>query len=156
MNPLEQLKDIHAAPDPGWWPLAPGWWVLLAVLVLVSLAVIVIYRRYRAYQHRRAVLNEFEAVYTRYQSNPDRARLAAGLHRLIRRLMLATGAHQQLGLTGEAFLGYLDDGLEGQPFREGAGTALLQAPYQRQADFDAEDLHQKVMLWARQQVRRLV
>lgn len=155
MNPLEQLKDIHAAPDPGWWPPAPGWWVLLGLLIVVALAVAYLYRRYRIHQRRRAVLHEFEAVYTHYQSNPDKARLAAGLHRLIRRLMLASGAYQQLGLTGEAFLDYLDDGLEGQPFRAGAGTALLQAPYQRQADFDAGELHQKVMLWARQQVRRL-
>jgi hypothetical protein len=42
MNPadaqlLAELKDIHAAAAPGWWPPAPGWW-LLALLLLLLLA----------------------------------------------------------------------------------------------------------------------
>ena len=45
MNPedaqlLAELKDIHGAADPGWWPPAPGWW-LLALLLLLMLALAV-------------------------------------------------------------------------------------------------------------------
>lgn len=155
MNPLDALKDIHAAPDPGIWPLAPGWWALLALLVLAGLLGVYLWRRYRRYCRQREVLHEFEAVYLRYQSNPDAGRLAAGLHRLVRRLMLASGAHQQLGLTGEAFLRFLDAGVDDAPFSNGVGRALVDAPYRPQADIDAEALYHTVMAWADRQVRAL-
>ena len=49
MNPSAalDLRDIHAAPPPPFWPPAPGWW-LLAVLVLIALAVLATWawRRY--------------------------------------------------------------------------------------------------------------
>lgn len=154
MNPLEQLKDIHAAPDPGIWPLAPGWWLLMLLLVLVIIAVVYIVKRYRITRRRRAIITAFESVLTDYQDRGDSTNMAAQLHRLIRQVMLANGEYQQLGLTGDAFLSYLDQSNDDQLFTKGIGRVLLDAPYRPQSIFDAPALHAAVMRWVRQQVRQ--
>ena len=65
MNPSAalDLRDIHAAPPPPFWPPAPGWW-LLAVLVLIALAVLATWawRRYRRYRYERQILLEVERL----------------------------------------------------------------------------------------------
>ncbi|MBA2727152.1 MAG: DUF4381 domain-containing protein, partial [Parachlamydiaceae bacterium] len=41
MNPLlEQLHDIEGLDPISFWPLALGWWILIAVLILLSLAIV--------------------------------------------------------------------------------------------------------------------
>ena len=63
MNPLEQLKDLHTPPAPGWWPLAPGWW-LLATLVLILLlgALWCLWHRHRQRAYRRIALAEIRQL----------------------------------------------------------------------------------------------
>lgn len=156
MNPLEQLKDIHAAPDPGIWPLAPGWWLLMVLIILLIATAVYAIRRYRSLRRRRAILKEFESVFAGYQNHSDSNKLAAQLHRLIRRMMLANGERQQLGLTGEAFLSYLDQSSDDQLFTQGIGRVLLDAPYRPKSSFDVSALHAVVMQWARQQVGQVV
>ncbi len=153
MNPLADLRDIHAAPDPGFWPLAPGWWLLAVLLLITLVALGYAIRWYRRRRRQQAILKQFRIVYRTYQDHLDTTRLAAELHRLMRRVMLAAGAQRQLGLSGEAFLDYLDSGAAGQPFTSGPGRALLDAPYQRQAEVDAEALQAVVQNWARRQLR---
>ncbi len=155
MNPLEQLKDIHAAPDPGFWPLAPGWWLLMLMLLLLILAIVYFVKRYRILRRRRAIITAFQSVLTDHQDHSDATKMAAQLHRLIRQVMLANGEHQQLGLTGDAFLNYLDQSNDDQLFTKGIGRVLLDAPYRPQSAFDAPALHAAVMRWVRQQVRQL-
>ena len=153
MNPLAQLKDIHAAPDPGIWPLAPGWWLLMVLFASLIIAIVLVVKRYRHWRRRQAIINMFESVLTEYQNQGDATNMAAQLHRLIRQLMLANGEHQQLGLSGDAFLDYLDQSNDDQSFAKGIGRVLLDAPYQRQSAFDAAAPHTVVMQWVKQQVR---
>ncbi len=157
MNPLEQLKDIHAAPDPGIWPLAPGWWILIVLVLLAITGVVYAVRRYQKFRRQQLVLGEFEAAFARYQKRSDVVVLTTELHQLVRRLMLASGEQRQMGLSGEAFLEYLDRGCDGQPFMQGAGRWLVDAPY-RQVDsinesFDGQSLYSAVFQWARSKVQ---
>jgi len=159
MNPLEELKDIHAAPVPGWWPLAPGWWLLMVVLILLVVAMVYLFRYYRLRRRQRAILNKFKTVYANYQQDTNAAKLAVDLHQLIRRLMLLHGEQQQVGLAGEAFLHYLDQACDGQPFSDGPGRALLDIPYRPSSATDssaslAEPLYATVLQWAQRKVRQ--
>lgn len=57
MNPLDQLRDMHTPPPPGWWPPAPGWWILAALLLAALLAIgAFAVKRYRRRRYRREAL----------------------------------------------------------------------------------------------------
>ena len=60
--PMLELRDIHAAPAPGWWPPAPGWWVLAILLaVLLVLGMLWLRRRYQRRRFRRQGILEHGA-----------------------------------------------------------------------------------------------
>ena len=98
-----QLRDIHLPPAPPWWPPAPGWWLLgaLVLLVLVAMGWWWRRRRRRALARQRP-LREIRRLEADFARDGDRARLASGLHGLLRRLALVhdpRAAHQR----GEAW-----------------------------------------------------
>ncbi len=151
MNPSAgpDLRDIHLPPAPGWWPPAPGWW-LLAILALVLAYLVVRWgmRRARSRRWFRRVQSELEHIVATHAARPDRARLAADISQLLRRVarLIEPGA---VSLRGEAWLGFLDARLPPErqasaPFRLGVGRALVDAPYRRNgdpaADFDTQSL----------------
>lgn len=132
MNPAElPLRDLHL-PDPvSWWPLAPGWWLLIA-LALAGVAVLV-----RAWQRarsrnaaRRQALRVLEARVAEYGRHGNAVRLGSELSELLRRTMLAYAPRADVaGLTGEAWLAWLDRGLERPAFAAGDGRHLIEWPY---------------------------
>ena len=82
-----KLRDIHLPPAPAWWPPAPGWWMLVALVLLALVAAAWLWRRHRRQQMRcRLLLDELEKLTARHTRDGDDAALAAGLHRLLRRV----------------------------------------------------------------------
>lgn len=52
MSSALPLRDVQLPPSPSWWPPAPGWWLLFAALLIVlSIAVALQWRRRRRRQH---------------------------------------------------------------------------------------------------------
>ena len=132
MNPEElPLRDLHLPEISGWWPLAPAWWFLLA-LALFGLVVLV-RRSYRKWQHnapRRLALKRLAAINEEFEQGVSAVALAKELSELTRRAMLAYAPrHEIAGLTGDAWLDWLDQGLEDKPFSDGAGKILESLPY---------------------------
>jgi len=81
------LRDIHLPADPSWWPPAPGWWgVALLLLAAVVLCVWFWQQRHRRFVLENAMLRDVDVL--RAQCGDDIQRLAAGLHRLLRRAAL--------------------------------------------------------------------
>jgi len=134
------LRGLHLPEPVGWWPLAPGWWLLIAALVVASALLIRAWlkRRARSAARRRALrqLEESRSAYA-YHGNP--VTLGAEVSELLRRTMLAYAPRAEVaGLTGDAWLAWLDRDLDEPQFREGPGRNLLELPY-RNPETVAED-----------------
>ena len=135
------LRDLHLPEPVGWWPLAPGWWVVLALLAagLVWLA----WRWYRAWQFeapRRHALRELARIEAEYLEHRNPVELGKALSELLRRGMLAYAPRADMaGLTGEAWLAWLDEGMSVPYFHTEGGKSLLSLPYRR-PDEDHSDV----------------
>lgn len=127
------LRDLHLPDVIGLWPLAPGWWVLIA-LAVAGIGHL-LYKQYLVWRWnaaRRLALRELGRVRSAFENGADALSLGKQLSELMRRSMLAYAPRGEVaGLTGESWLVWLDRGLDGNPFSEGAGKSLETLPYQR-------------------------
>lgn len=151
MNPEQiPLRDLHLPEAIGWWPLAPGWWLLIGLFVL-ALAYLAreIHRQRRRNAARRFALRELARLRSAYDTDGNAVALGIRLSELLRRAMLAYSARSEVaGLTGPAWLEWLDRGLEDKPFSEGPGQKLQELPYRGAAavprDVDIDGLIEAV------------
>jgi hypothetical protein len=153
MDPQQiPLRDLHLPELIGWWPLAAGWWFLIALAVAVP--VYFLYRsflKWRGNAARRIALRELKRIQQEYRQGIDEISLAIELSELLRRTMLAYAPRNEVaGLTGEGWLRWLDRGLDGQPFSQGAGQDVESLPYRRpdalEDDVDVEGLIRAVRM----------
>lgn len=137
------LRDLHLPDAIGWWPLAPGWWVVL-VVVATALAYLSLrlYRRWKFHAPRRYALREFARIEAEYIEHRNPATLGKQLSELLRRGMLAYAPREEVaGLTGEAWLAWLDDGMPLPYFHTEGGKSLLNLPYRDpESDFSDVDI----------------
>lgn len=132
MDPLNlPLRDLHLPDAIGLWPLAPGWWLLLAlVLLAIGLLVNAYRKRHRQSAARRFALKRLELLARSYAENGDAVGLGIEVSELLRRTMLAYAPRSDVaGLTGEAWLEWLDRDLDRSHFVEGDGRPLIEWPY---------------------------
>ena len=154
MNPTAaalDLRDIHAAAAPPFWPPAPGWWVLVTVLlvVLVLLGVWAA-RRYRVRQRKRQIMDELDQLSDCY-SKENISGFVTSLSTLLRRVALQRYARARVAsLTGTDWLRFLDDTGGAGEFTGGVGQILEVGPYQpHNCEVPAEALLVLVRRWIR-------
>jgi hypothetical protein len=134
MNPEQlPLRDIHLPEAIGWWPLAPGWWLLIAFALAAFALMLRWYLRKRARgAARRQALRQLVELTADYEQHRDATAFMAQLSLLLRRSMLAYAPRDEVaGLTGDAWLEWLDRDLDAPRFRSEAGRKLLELPYRR-------------------------
>ncbi len=150
MDPTQlPLRDLHL-PDPiGWWPLAPGWWfVILLAIGILGYLVWRAYQRWRYNAARRLALRELKRYEAEYLEHRDPVRLGRQVSELLRRAMLAYAPRGDVaGLTGEAWLQWLDNGMPLPYFHTEGGRSLLNLPY-RDPDGDFSDVDIDALLSA--------
>ncbi len=138
--PTLDLRDIHGAPPPEFWPPAPGWWVL-GVLVIAALTVVTVwlYRRYRMYRQRQRVLAELEQLKA-LDASRQAAEFTTAVSTLLRRVALMRYARQRVApLSGVEWLHFLDETGGGGEFSTGAGRVLAYGSYAPQPQDVAVD-----------------
>jgi hypothetical protein len=132
MDPLQiPLRDLHLPSTIGWWPFAPAWW---AVIVLVAFGLGWLLRtflRTRAQgAARRHALRQLEKLDANYMQHGDAVLFGTELSELLRRTMLAYAPRRDVaGLTGEAWLAWLDQDMREPMFVAGVGKSLIELPY---------------------------
>ena len=125
------ISDVHLPDAIGLWPLAPGWWVLIAVLGIALLfGGRMLWQSYRQGVYRRIALHQLNALESAYEEHRNAVALAASVSELLRRAMLAYAPRSDIaGLTGRAWLDWLDQDLGIPQFSGAAGRCLLELPY---------------------------
>lgn len=151
MNPEEiPIRDLHLPAMTGWWPLAPGWWLLIG-LAACGLGYLTwrAIQAFRSNAPRRRALSRLRVVQAEYARNGDVRSLGSRLSELLRRAMLAYAPRDEVaGLTGSAWLEWLDRGLPDRAFSDGPGVVLESLPYrkpgQKTDDIDVDGLIEAV------------
>jgi len=147
---LQQLRDIHGAGEPGWWPPAPGWW-LLALVFLLALALLLrmLMRQLAMRRRRNAWLRELEAL--NWRRNPEQYphEYLAGLNRLFRAVAVKAFPETACArLQGEPWVEWIRELLPEQANSDGLG-ALSSGPYEPAPRFDAEKLNELARTWVK-------
>ncbi|MDT8453350.1 MAG: DUF4381 domain-containing protein [Gammaproteobacteria bacterium] len=153
-----ELRDIHLPEPISWWPPAPGWWLLLGLVVLV-IAAAFLFRLYRKKQVlKKQVMAEFEAICANYQTEKNHLALVRALSILLRRACISFYPRSEAaGLTGAAWLEFLDRTGREKKFSAEPGCLLATAPYLAETttlDIDAEQLMQLCAQWLKAQPRK--
>lgn len=133
------LKDIHLPDAISWWPPAIGWW-LLALLAPTVIALG--YWLYKYLTRKTAVKAAKKILAGLKRDNTlDAQQKLTQLSVLIRRVAISIAVDEAVaGLTGQAWLEFLDRAVKGKPFTQGIGQLLADAPYRRSPPTEAEML----------------
>jgi len=140
MDPADlPLRDIQLPAEPGWWLPAPGWWVLLALILLAIAATWWLVRRFRSTRLKMHALSELDSLYKNLSAAPGD--FVKAVSTLMRRVVISYFPRADTaGLTGDAWLNFLDLQLKDKRFSRGPGAALVSEAYRRSPSVDSERL----------------
>jgi len=156
MNPIDftqiPLRDIHLPGQVGWWPLAPGWWILLGLVVA---GVVAFAWRYRSLYRERAAIRGLKTVAGMLAEGGAPVVCIQRISMILRRFAMSIGASTPVaGLTGEAWLRFLDSRWGRDEFSAGTGRVLIFGPYapaDRVSASDVSALNALCIDWVRAQ-----
>jgi len=145
---LSQLRDIHGAADPGWWPPAPGWWVLaLVVLLLFAWALRLGFRRWLALRRRRKLLAALTEIGENFDPIRQPHEYLSSLNRLFRVVALrAFPGTACARLQGAEWVGFIESLLPQNAQADGL-SVLASGPYEPKPEFDARELQSLARVW---------
>jgi len=147
---LAQLKDIHGAGQPPWWPPAPGWWLLgLLVLLIAAYLLRRLAGRVSDYRRRKAWLAILENLDRQHDPAAHPQEYLAALNRLFRAVAVRafpdTAAPR---LQGDEWVGFIVSKLPPDTGND-CLAVLASGPYALSAEFDAGQLHDRARAWVK-------
>lgn len=147
---LQNLRDIHAAAEPGWWPPAPGWWVLATILLALLVWLLVwLARRWAIRRRRNRLLAALAHIQSHYDPASANTEYLAQLNKLFRVVAIrAFPGTSSSRLQGSAWVDFLRSLLPDGP-HAGSLAALDTGPYQPAPDFDVEGLNAMAREWVK-------
>ena len=147
---LDQLRDIHPAAVPGWWPPAPGWWVLVVVLsILMFFAFRYVKWKLVVRSRRREWLLALDAIGQELDPEQDAHEYLASLNRLFRSVALkAFPGTACASLQGEEWVNFISSLLPDDA-EVSSLSALARGPYEPGPAFSARALDDHARTWVR-------
>lgn len=138
------LRDIHLPDAISWWPPAISWWLLL---VLIPLLIFGAWWLCKRLTRNTAVKSAKRLLATiKDDQSTDDLQKIQQLSIWLRRVTMSVAPNQHnAGLTGKAWLIYLDSCVEGEPFSQGIGQCLSDVQF-RQAAPDNLDIKALITL----------
>ncbi len=131
------LRDIHLPEPVGLWPLAYGWWLLAALVVTLIIVGGLLWRRWQRRRPLREALGALESARLLGQQGKLDEALQL-VSQTLRRLAMTVSAPRVAGLTGDAWLAWLDSRWQRSEFQAGVGKLLVDAPYRPPGQLSAE------------------
>ncbi len=126
------LHDIHLPVPISWWPPALGWWILSGLLLLIPFFIWGLRRFRQRRRMRHIALQKLEKL-----AGFPETELLTALSRLLRQAAIAHFPQQDCaGLSGQAWLEFLDRPFHDHPFTTGIGSCLSDAPYRPEVQID--------------------
>ena len=151
MNQELPLRDIHLPDGVSWWPLAPGWWLLLVISVMIGMVIWALRLNKQRQLLRQQALRELAQIEAAFGRHQNIQQLASDCSVLLRRVCISRFARGEVaGLTGEAWLQFLNQHSKTALFKDEVAAALLYAPYQKGADFNSHTLLSTCRAWLEQ------
>ena len=125
---LDNLRDIVEPASIPWWPPAPGVWLLLALVVVWTVAGLILWWvHWRRQAYRRAGLRELREIAARLDTAPERTTALVDLAALLKRVALVAYAREHVAaLSGDAWLTFLDRTGGTTRFTGGPGAVLAE------------------------------
>jgi hypothetical protein len=150
MPPIQDLpiRDIHLPETIGWFPPAIGWWFIAIFVPIFTYFLIALIQKLL----QKTAIKEAKKLLKKLQTNDALTPLekVCELSILLRRVAVSRDLKSNVaGLTGRAWLDYLDGSLKNAPFKNGIGSLLCDAPYQKELppDVDLTALFQLAQTW---------
>ncbi|MDO7596499.1 MAG: DUF4381 domain-containing protein [Pseudomonadota bacterium] len=126
------LRDIHLPEAISWWPPAMGWWLLLVLIPLLVFGAWWLYKRLTRNTTVKSAKRLLATI--KEEPNTDDLQKLQQLSTWLRRVSISLAPRQKsAGLTGRAWLTYLDNGVDGSPFSEGIGQCLAEVQFRQSA-----------------------
>ena len=142
------IRDIHLPEPISWWPLAPGWWILLALII--GLIALFWFIKTRKKQQKDTLFSIHQQVMEELQKInqiEDNRLFTQKLSELLKRVAITKYGKKVAGLTGKAWLEFLDTQWNRNDFTQGKGQILLDLPYRRDPQADRKEILQLVKHW---------
>jgi len=157
---LNQLADIHLPEAVTYWPPAPGW-LILALLVFTGLIYLFIlaFRTIRTRRFCNYALSELETCYQDYKSTIYESGTSSEttktelvfvnqLNSVLRRVALNQYPDAGVaGLSGQAWILFLDSCSPGKVFPEDMAFALSSGRFSLRCEVDVEKLNELARKW---------
>lgn len=126
---LTRLDDIVEPAPVSWMPQTVAWWLLGIVLLgLIFFLAFWLIRRWRSNRYRREALAELAAIEKRLHTGDYGAIVTVAV--VLRRVALHISPRERVAsLTGEKWLGFLNDHTRRSIFTERASRLLVDVAY---------------------------